>query len=254
MAATLSEMQQLDRLTPAEQQRLLDVLKMTGPAAWPETVRNYGATLAKNTAKPAAADGTARLATHIEPLKLPGSPDTPAAAASIEPPSAEPPSADRPSEVTSVAPAATSAALISLEKATAELREQLPLSLKNLVFCTEVTSFGVYKPLEKHEFAPGQEVLLYAEIDNFISESRADGFHTALDSGYEITNAQGKNVAKQHFGLTEDTCRNARRDFFIRFQFFLPREIGPGTYTLQLTIQDTLGHKSGQASIELVIK
>lgn len=125
---------------------------------------------------------------------------------------------------------------------------------KNLAFCTEVTSFGVYRPFAERELSPGQEVLLYAEIENFVSEQRTDGFHTMLESSYEIIDAGGKRVDSRNFGATEDVCRQARRDFFIRYQFALPAGIGPGTYTLRLSIQDKLGRKSGQGTIEVVIK
>ncbi len=38
--------------------------------------------------------------------------------------------------------------------------------------------------------------------------------------------------------------------YFIR----LPAEIAPGSYTLELTIEDTLANKIGQSSLPLVIK
>jgi hypothetical protein len=148
----------------------------------------------------------------------------------------------------------SSAAAIALESAAARLRDSGPLGLAHLTFCTEVTSFGVYKPFEKYEFAPGQEVLLYAEVDGFKAESVNDGFRTALASNYEIVDRQGKMVDTREFGLTEEVCRNRRRDFFIRYQFHLPTTLDVGAYTLRLNLTDALGQKNGVATIDFSIK
>ncbi|MBX9789357.1 MAG: hypothetical protein K2Y37_10620 [Pirellulales bacterium] len=146
------------------------------------------------------------------------------------------------------------AALGALEAAAARLREAGPLELRNLLFCTEVTSFGVYKPFASSQFAPGQEVLLYAEVDGFKVDSVRDGFRTALASNYEIVDRQGAAVDAREFGLTEEVCRNRRRDFFIRYQFHLPSRLADGAYTLRLKVNDALGHKTSVANIEFSIK
>ena len=78
-----------------------------------------------------------------------------------------------------------------LREAAAKLGEQATLSVKNLAFCTEVTSYGVYKTFAKNEFHAGQEVLLYAEVENFKSRHNEQGFQTALRSSYQILDQHG---------------------------------------------------------------
>lgn len=152
-------------------------------------------------------------------------------------------------------PAGRSAeAAAHLEAAQNALRERAELVVHNLAFCTEVTSYGVYQPFASTQFKPGQEVLLYAEIENLKSDHRTDGFYTALESSYEIVDAQAKSMDTRSFGVTQETCRNQRRDFFIRYQFFLPKTLADGAYTLKLQIKDSLGQKVGQATIQLSIK
>lgn len=146
-------------------------------------------------------------------------------------------------------------ALTHLETAEAQLASLGSLSVRNLSFCTEVKSFGIIEPFERYEFAPGQEVLLYAELENFHSEETPEGFHTAFRSSYEIFDSQGRSVDKHEFALTEETCRNRRRDFFIRYYLQMPREqLYDGKHTLRLTIEDTLARKVGQASLDFVVK
>jgi hypothetical protein len=140
-----------------------------------------------------------------------------------------------------------------LREATAKLGQAASLVVRNLAFCSEVTSYGVFKPFTKYEFKPGQEVLLYAELENFASETTEKGYHTALKSSYQILDSRGARVAEQEFPVTEEVCRNSRRDFFIRYFVYMPKRIYDGNYTLQLTIEDTQGKKVGQSTIEFAI-
>lgn len=141
-----------------------------------------------------------------------------------------------------------------LRGAAARLGELATLQVCNLTCCKEVTSYGVYKPFESREFHPGQELLLYAEIENFKSEHTDQGYHTALKASYQILDERGARVDEKEFALTEEYCQNPRHDFFVRYFIWLPQKIYGGTYTLQLSVEDTLSQKLGQASVEFTIK
>lgn len=142
----------------------------------------------------------------------------------------------------------------SLGEALVRLGELAPLVVRNLAFCTEIQSFGCNTPFPSYEFAPGQAVLLYAEVDNFTSEPTPKGYHTALRSRYRIFDSQGRCVEDQDFTLTEEYCRNRRRDFFIGYHLSLPGQLAPGRYTLELTIEDLKSNKVGQSPIEFSIR
>jgi hypothetical protein len=145
------------------------------------------------------------------------------------------------------------AACVALREAGAKLGELATLTVRNLAFCNEVHSFGVYKKFAKYDFQPGQEVLLYAEVENFKSLPTEKGFHTALKSSYQILDQHGARVDQKEFEITAEDCLNARRDYFIRYFVWMPKRIYGGTYTLQLTIEDTHSQKIGQSSIEFTI-
>ena len=101
---------------------------------------------------------------------------------------------------------------------------------------------------------PDQEVILYAEVENFAAEPTPKGFHTALRSSYQIFDSRGQRVAEHDFAVAEEYCQNPRRDFFIGYRLRLPNRIYPGKHTLQLTIEDQKSQKVGQAPIELTIR
>ncbi len=134
------------------------------------------------------------------------------------------------------------------------LGELAPLLIRNASFAKEVKSYGDITPFEKTEFSPGQEVLLYAELENFKSEETPKGFHTQFRGSYEIFDARGQRVTAQELGKTEEYCRNHRRDFFVVYNFRLPRRIYNGRHTLQLTVEDLHGQKIGQSSLEFTVK
>lgn len=142
----------------------------------------------------------------------------------------------------------------ALEEAAARLAESAPLVVRNLAFCTEILSYGCYKPFKSTEFAPDQEVLLYVEVENFTSEPTPRGYHTALRSSYRIFDPRGQQVAEHDFTTTEEYCQNQRRDFFIGYHLRIPKRIYPGKYTLQLTVEDLKSRKAGQSQIDFSVK
>ncbi len=141
-----------------------------------------------------------------------------------------------------------------LREAAGRIGELANPVVRNLAFCKEVTSFGVYKKFPKYEFKAGDEVLLYSEIENLKAESTDRGFHTSVKSSYQILDSRGERVAEQEFPVSDDFCGNPRRDFFIPYFIWFPKHINDGTYMLQLTVEDVQTKKIAQSSIQFTVK
>jgi hypothetical protein len=141
-----------------------------------------------------------------------------------------------------------------LAEAMARLGETAPLTVANLAFCTAVQSYGSVQPFKKNEFTPDQEVLLYAEVDNFVSTPTPKGYYTSLKSDCQIFDSRGQRIAEHDFAAIEEYCQNPRRDYFIGHRLRMPKRAASGKYTLQLTVEDTKSHKVGQATVEFAIK
>ena len=147
-----------------------------------------------------------------------------------------------------------------------------PLHLNNLTFCTKVTGFGDYEEFASYAFRPGQQVLLYIEVENYTVEpievptKQARGLHglhgttnvpmyeTELHGRYEILDAQQRTVASRILPVDRNRCRNHRRDYFIPYMLSLPDKISSGSYTLELVIEDKKGNKFGNAVIDFRIR
>jgi hypothetical protein len=135
------------------------------------------------------------------------------------------------------------------------LQEQADLQIRNVSFCRQIQYFGNYERFPRDEFRPGQEVLLYAEIDNFKSEPTADGqYRTLLRSTLELLSPSGELRKVIDFPATEDLCRNYRRDYFHNYQFVIPERLPLGPHTLKLTVFDELSGKMTSYSVNFVVK
>jgi len=128
------------------------------------------------------------------------------------------------------------------------------LDVRNVAFCSKVESYGRFDEFKSYGFKPGQEVLLYVEVENFAVESRGERHETELQGEYTIFGADGKRVANAVLPLDKQASNNRRRDYFIPYRIFMPKKIEQGHYTLQLTMEDVKGSKSNQASVEFWIR
>lgn len=155
-------------------------------------------------------------------------------------------------------------ALRELSAATSQLASLSSLDLKNLAFCSKVDGFGTLTEFAKAEFQAGQEVLLYVEVDHFKSEARGvagvgggrghEQYETELRASYQILDPSSRRVGEIDLPTDKQSCRSPRRDYFIAYRLYIPKNIEPGTYTLQLIVEDVKGQKFGQGSLEFSIK
>lgn len=146
------------------------------------------------------------------------------------------------------------ASVTHLDEALASMREMGALSLRNLTFCKNVYGYGSLEPFSKDEFAPGQQVSLYVEVDNYHSESTEKGYCTLLGSTYELLDEKGGRIAGGEFPDVDDCCRSRRRDFHIQFGLALPERMDPGRYQLQLVVKDRKSDKMGHATAAFEIR
>lgn len=151
--------------------------------------------------------------------------------------------------------------LRSLREATRELAASSKLEIKNLAFCERVDYYGWYTEFPRYEFQPRQQVILYVEIENFAAEHKPPaGYETELHGSYEILDAAGQIVASRQLPPDREVCRNYRRDYFLAYRIYLPEQIAPGRYRLELTIEDLKarsayqGRKLGEGTIEFTIR
>ena len=143
-----------------------------------------------------------------------------------------------------------------LSEANLRLRERANLELRNLTFCKKIDGFGSYERFDRDEFRPGQAVLVYAEMRNFLSEPTNDGqYKTVLKSTIEIHRAgsQAGLVTRQDFSPTEDLCRNRRHDYFHSYLINIPERVTVGPHILKLIVEDQLNRKIASYTVNFTV-
>jgi hypothetical protein len=146
------------------------------------------------------------------------------------------------------------ASVSHLDEAVSHLRELGSLTLRNLTFCKNVYDYGSYEPYDQPQFTPGQQVLLYVEVENYHSDSTEKGYSTSLGTSYEIFDEHGKRIEGGDFPDVDDCCRTRRRDFHIQYGLAIPKQLTIGKYRLDLNMKDRRGDKLGHASINFEVR
>lgn len=141
----------------------------------------------------------------------------------------------------------------SQRRATSHLGAVSNLEIKNAAFCSNVDGFGSVTKFPSASFRTKQEVLLYCELENFVSLPVKDGFQTILQGSYEIVDANGHRVFEALLSEDSDICRHQRRDYFIAYRIYMPDNLQAGRYQLRLTIEDMKGRKFGQSALDFQI-
>jgi len=159
------------------------------------------------------------------------------------------------------APLRSAKVLRSLRDATSELAAASKLEVRNLAFCTDVDAFGWFREFPRNEFQPKQPVVLYVEVDNFAAEKKSPtSYETELQGRYQIYDTGGRIIAERQLEPDKAVCRNYRRDYFLRYIIYMPNDIAPGRYRLELIIEDLKaeakypGRKQGEGMIEFTIR
>jgi hypothetical protein len=134
-----------------------------------------------------------------------------------------------------------------IRDAAAELAAASKLDVRNLAFCEKVESYGWYKEFSRNQFKPKQQVILYAEVENFAALRLGDdSFETELQGSYQIFDNRSNLVDERELPLDKEVCRNYRRDYFLAYLIYLPDDLSSGTYRLELTIEDKKGSATHQ--------
>jgi hypothetical protein len=147
----------------------------------------------------------------------------------------------------------------SPQTAAAEPDQPLPQSapvqpvfaVQNACFASRVRAWGVVDRFETAQFQPGQEVIVYFELDQLASRESAEGHTTRIDTVLRLVDASGRRVHEWTFEPLEETCGSHRRDYFARYLVAVPPETPAGSCRLEVVVTDTIAGRTAQASMPL---
>jgi hypothetical protein len=138
-------------------------------------------------------------------------------------------------------------ALTHLQKAMRSLQAEATLQLRQVQFCQEIRSFGDYDRARSTIVGPGDPMLIYAEVVNYLAQrvtsSAGESFQTSLIPSYSIFNDRQQVVSQKEFAVVRDHCRSLRQDFFLVLQVEVPN-LPDGKYHIQVSVEDLEAGKS----------
>ncbi len=254
----LSKVGSLDEQTQAT---LMATLQNTAPEDWPVVVAEFATAL--------TTAGAATAATHVvakAELSQPASAPLPTAETTPEPAAApsstrEPAAAPEPPAPTVAAPT-TAETEASAASAPAPDPEPLPptaaepartASIRTACFASRVQAWGVFDRFPADRFSPGQEVIVYVELDDLAATTAADGHTTCIDASLRLVAADGRTLSDWNFEPIAETCASRRRDYFARFVVRIPETAAAGRCHVALAVTDTLAGTTVETTLPLEI-
>ena len=261
-AAIEEAMERLARigtLDAATQAALVETLQATEQEDWPVVIEAFAATLAE--AAPAAAVHVVAKAAAESPAAAaqaePSPPEPPAAAppapeaVAVKPAVQEPPALESPAPA---APAAEPAPQPAAVESAATQSAAVPpapaptLAVRNACFATRVQAWGVVDRFAEDRFRPGQEVIVYFELDGLAAGESPAGFTTCIDTSLRLVADDGRELHAWRFEPLAETCVSRRRDYFARYVVQLP-ESAAGGCRVEVAVTDTVAGATASAAI-----
>ena len=123
--------------------------------------------------------------------------------------------------------------------------------VSNACFATRVRGWGNVERFPTAVFRPGQELIVYFELDRLQIRSAADGHTTGIDASFRLIDAGGERVGQWAFEPIVETCPAPRRDYFARYFIRIPEDAKPGRHRLEWSVTDTVAEASRQAHLDL---
>ena len=124
-------------------------------------------------------------------------------------------------------------------------------AINNPCFATRVRGWGQIDRFPGNAFRPGQEVIVYFELDRLRIRADGTGHTTSIDTAFRLLDGTGVQVGQWTFEPIEETCPSPRRDYFARYFLRIPQDAKPGPHRLEWSVTDAVAGATRQAHLDL---
>lgn len=258
IAEAVSRLARIGPLPRAARETLIETLRRTAQEDWPVVVEAFATTLESTAGVPDPAGGqpitdhaaadrhvVAKADLDAGTASEVGSPDS--ATAGLPPTPAEP-TVPQPPVETATRDAEPPAVNRGQDPGT-----NPALAVANACFATRVRAWGAVDRFAQDAFRPGQEVIVYFELENLSAGESGAGHTTCIDTSLALVDEAGGVVEEWSFEPVAETCRTRRRDYFARYVVRLPGQIQAGKYHVEIAVIDTLAGSTARATLPLQV-
>ena len=233
----VERLSRIGTLDAAAQAALVETLQATQQEDWPIVIEAFSATLAESQPAKAEADSESMPEPHVVAK-------APADAALLEPPAAP---VTVPTAVVAPEPPVTADASQPANAAPAPLAPAQPpaavvappFAVHNACFASRVRAWGDVERFPDERFRPGQEVIVYFELDGLSAAESDAGFKTSIDTTLRLVDADGRELHAWSFEPIAETCPARRHDYFARYVVRMPEAVA-GACRVEVAVTDTL--------------
>lgn len=145
-------------------------------------------------------------------------------------------------------------ALTAAEQQVAAIWAETPLTFRKTLFATSIEAYGVYTEKSGTIFAPGEQLVVYAEPVGYGYKPGADGTNTfGFNFDLVVKTEDGEIVAgKDNFASFELVSKTQNREFLVSLTLSL-NEAPPGNYILQYLAHDIASDETASISMPFTI-
>lgn len=250
----VSRLSGLGTLDEATQASLVATLQRTAQEDWPVVVAEFAAALKSAAPAPAVVPAAES--------RMAAKPDTSLPTTSApEPPV---PAGDAPASdaLDASSPATDHAASAPLPDPKTEPAPAAPapapapppsLTVNTACFASRVQAWGVFDRFPHDRFQPGQDVIVYFELDGLSARQSTAGHTTCIDAALRLVDTEGRTLHDWSFEPIAETCVSRRHDYFARYVVRMPPAAAPGPCRVELTVTDMLAGTTATATLPLEI-
>jgi hypothetical protein len=264
----VARLARVGRLDAAAKATLVETLQQTAQEDWPVVVAAFAESLESSAAAAGDAEAVVASVADAEPeprVAAKPDPDQPVV------PAPEPPSL--PSAAEAVAPGPTAALEppvvdpvggpaplpeppsppVALSTTAPEAPVEPPFAVRHACFASRVRAWGDLDRFAENRFAPGQEVIVYLELDRLSASRSPTGHTTCLDATLTLLDVNGHAVREWTFEPIAETCPTPRQDYFARYVIRMPESMSPGGCRLAVAVVDTLAGRTASTTLPLEV-
>lgn len=140
----------------------------------------------------------------------------------------------------------------SLETAQRMIDSRTSLELSKPVFCENVAGYRLYVPRPPKEFLPGDETLIYVEVDGADFHPLPDGYSECrLMFGLKLMNDLGRTLwGEPNYGEYAPAFVGPIRDLHTVLSWRIPNDLEPGLYRLHVETMEQDSKRRGESVVE----
>ena len=127
-------------------------------------------------------------------------------------------------------------------------------TVRNACFVTRVRAWGAVDRFPEATFRPGQDLIVYFELDAPTARQSAAGHTTSIDTIFRLISPDGRQLGQWDFEPIDETCHAPRRDYFARYFLRIPETAPPGPCRLEFVVTDLVTGTSTEAHLDLDVR